>query len=115
MIRRPPRSTLFPYTTLFRSRQVITITEALKRMRAEVERCELAYSAAPMEQLAWMYQSCAVPSTMRFVDAADPGRFFPALAQEHVSGVLELISNGRVSEPRFAAARFGGRCLCAQP
>ena len=35
-------------------RQVITITEALKRMRAEVERGELAYSAAPMEQLAWM-------------------------------------------------------------
>ena len=38
-------------------RQVITITEALKRMRAEVERGELAYCAAPMEQLAWMYQS----------------------------------------------------------
>src|SRR3712207_6878889 len=29
MIRRPPRSTLFPYTTLFRS--VETITEAAKR------------------------------------------------------------------------------------
>src|SRR2546425_6641652 len=86
MIRRPPRSTLFPYTTLFRSRkgeavnaaslhtsgrQVVTITEALKRMRAEVERGELAYSAAPMEQLAWMYQSCAVPSTMRFVDRSE--------------------------------------------
>src|SRR2546426_5458076 len=27
MIRRPPRSTLFPYTTLFRSRQVHTIVE----------------------------------------------------------------------------------------
>src|SRR3990172_40044 len=26
MIRRPPRSTLFPYTTLFRSRQVAKIT-----------------------------------------------------------------------------------------
>src|SRR3712207_8683025 len=25
MIRRPPRSTLFPYTTLFRSRDVITL------------------------------------------------------------------------------------------
>src|SRR6266702_3333239 len=72
-------------------RQVVTITEALRRMRAEVERGELAYCAAPMEQLAWMYQSCAVPSTMRFVDVADPGGFFPALAQEQVSGVLELI------------------------
>src|SRR3989454_4752565 len=96
-------------------RQVVTITEALKRMRAEVERGELAYSAAPMEQLAWMYQSCAVPSTMRFVDAANPGGFFPALAQEQVSGVLELISNGRVSYLRFADGRFGGGYLCDKP
>src|SRR2546430_8745522 len=27
MIRRPPRSTLFPYTTLFRSQQQIRVTE----------------------------------------------------------------------------------------
>src|SRR6058998_485009 len=32
-------------------RQVVTITEALKLMRTEVERGELAYCAAPMEQL----------------------------------------------------------------
>src|SRR5712692_8713583 len=29
-------------------RQVVTITEALKRMRSEVERGDLSYSAAPM-------------------------------------------------------------------
>src|SRR5689334_23529323 len=28
MIRRPPRSTLFPYTTLFRSRKVVELTLA---------------------------------------------------------------------------------------
>src|SRR6266702_344422 len=49
-------------------RHVITITEALKRMRGEVERGELMYAAAPMEQLAWMYQSCAAPVQSRFVD-----------------------------------------------
>src|SRR2546430_16084899 len=27
MIRRPPRSTLFPYTTLFRSKKAVTMTE----------------------------------------------------------------------------------------
>src|SRR3712207_8897846 len=27
MIRRPPRSTLFPYTTLFRSRHVVQLTD----------------------------------------------------------------------------------------
>src|SRR5205809_6781372 len=36
-------------------RQVVTITEALKRMRSEVERGALAYCDAQMEQLAWMY------------------------------------------------------------
>src|SRR3712207_7472825 len=33
MIRRPPRSTLFPYTTLFRS----TLTESLAESNAEAE------------------------------------------------------------------------------
>src|SRR5256885_9715292 len=35
MIRRPPRSTLFPYTTLFRSAQ---IAPALKRARESVQK-----------------------------------------------------------------------------
>src|SRR2546429_9009289 len=30
MIRRPPRSTLFPYTTLFRSQQVLSRTQLLR-------------------------------------------------------------------------------------
>src|SRR2546422_4537727 len=33
MIRRPPRSTLFPYTTLFRSRLVRPITSGARRSR----------------------------------------------------------------------------------
>src|SRR2546428_8930255 len=33
MIRRPPRSTLFPYTTLFRSSEM-AVREALKRLMA---------------------------------------------------------------------------------
>src|SRR5438094_749816 len=53
-------------------RQVITITEALKRMRAEVERGELAYCAAPMAQLAWLYQSRAAPRAEG--ERRDPGR-----------------------------------------
>src|SRR5258706_3281658 len=40
MIRRPPRSTLFPYTTLFRSHQEIT-TEAAG------QRCETAGRPSP--------------------------------------------------------------------
>src|SRR5216117_2751503 len=89
-------------------RHVITITEALKRMRTEVERGDLAYCAAPMEQLAWMYQSCAVPAQPRAIDPTNPEAVFPALQREKVSGVLELISDGRVSYLRFTEGRFVG-------
>src|SRR2546422_2303249 len=37
MIRRPPRSTLFPYTTLFRSPQVILITH-IEQVREGLDR-----------------------------------------------------------------------------
>src|SRR3712207_8100836 len=33
MIRRPPRSTLFPYTTLFRSRHAFSLAKLLKEVR----------------------------------------------------------------------------------
>src|SRR2546430_4219043 len=36
MIRRPPRSTLFPYTTLFRSRRRINVVDELEVTRHEV-------------------------------------------------------------------------------
>src|SRR3712207_9525648 len=36
MIRRPPRSTLFPYTTLFRSVEVVDQVDAGRRRRGEV-------------------------------------------------------------------------------
>src|SRR5258707_3399081 len=38
MIRRPPRSTLFPYTTLFRSRLRRRASRALSDLRAEYQR-----------------------------------------------------------------------------
>ncbi|HYK82223.1 MAG TPA: hypothetical protein VEU55_03695 [Gemmatimonadales bacterium] len=96
-------------------RQVITITEALKRMRAEVERGELVYAAAPMEQLAWMYQSCAGVATPRPLDPTSPGDLFPALQQEQTTGVLELISNGRVSYLGVDAGRFTRGYFCDKP
>src|SRR5690348_4509282 len=96
-------------------RQVITITEALKRMRAEVERGELAYSAAPMEQLAWMYQSCAAAVEMRTVDAGQPGAFFAGFARDKSSAILELTSNAHVSYVRFDAGRYASGYFCDKP
>src|SRR2546426_6923574 len=46
MIRRPPRSTLFPYTTLFRSHPIVAAVRAAHRLgdcppeiEREIERC----------------------------------------------------------------------------
>src|SRR3712207_6662024 len=44
MIRRPPRSTLFPYTTLFRSEFDYSGTQACKALRAEGYRIVLVNS-----------------------------------------------------------------------
>src|SRR5213596_1313028 len=96
-------------------RQVITITEALKRMRSEVERGDLEYCAAPMEQLAWMYGACAGGYQSRAIDVNRHERFFPLLQQEKVSGVLELISNGRVSYLKFDQGRYLSGHFCDKP
>src|SRR3712207_7994404 len=48
MIRRPPRSTLFPYTTLFRSEDVVFGVEAGRGLRRlEVEGEPLLHAAHP--------------------------------------------------------------------
>src|SRR5260370_36199155 len=56
MIRRPPRSTLFPYTTLFRSRRVVVVGEgAAADRRADLVRSAGAHVqrlAAPTVQAA---------------------------------------------------------------
>src|SRR3712207_7430005 len=38
MIRRPPRSTLFPYTTLFRSHEEDTVLEAAQKVLGDLQR-----------------------------------------------------------------------------
>src|SRR5256885_9682961 len=47
MIRRPPRSTLFPYTTLFRSHQPRQPHERLRAVLAERLRAAIAREIAP--------------------------------------------------------------------
>src|SRR3712207_8530086 len=41
MIRRPPRSTLFPYTTLFRSRYLMTVIATASNPRFHVSRADI--------------------------------------------------------------------------
>lgn len=87
-------------------RTVVSMASVLRDMEKEMERGELAFCDAPMEQLVWMYHSCAGPREPKVVDAKDPGTIFPALQHEHFSGVLELISDGKVSYFRFTDGRF---------
>src|SRR2546430_8899194 len=68
MIRRPPRSTLFPYTTLFRSLTALTATFALLGLHVEVDVADLR------------------------VDGSDPGN--DALA----SATHEALANARSEE-----------------
>ncbi|MBI4502534.1 MAG: hypothetical protein HY700_15415 [Gemmatimonadetes bacterium] len=98
-----------------RARTVIPIATALKEIRDEVERGELAYCDAPMEQLAWTYSSCATPPKRHFVDAAQPASLFPALRAELFTGVLEFISNGRMSYFRFEDGKFLNGYYCGKP
>src|SRR2546422_6860484 len=46
MIRRPPRSTLFPYTTLFRSLRLVKDADELARLRTAVDISGLGHIAA---------------------------------------------------------------------
>src|SRR3712207_9221203 len=51
MIRRPPRSTLFPYTTLFRSRRRAAATAAARRSTASAG--AWGHIAVPRERPFW--------------------------------------------------------------
>src|SRR3712207_8560993 len=52
MIRRPPRSTLFPYTTLFRSDEPVEVPErVVQERRAELAGDLLGHLAHPLEVL----------------------------------------------------------------
>src|SRR2546425_9670925 len=77
MIRRPPRSTLFPYTTLFRSLDVIRATNARKKIQTESQSArELS---AKLDQLA------------RVIGIADaPATFAVARSEEHTSELQSL-------------------------
>src|SRR3712207_7230186 len=48
MIRRPPRSTLFPYTTLFRSRRLVEHEHARVRHQGAGKRDELALAGGEL-------------------------------------------------------------------
>lgn len=96
-------------------RRLIPVAEALKRMRAETERSEVSYCQAPMEQLLWMYTACVSPPKPRFIDVAQPEKFFDVFRTEVFDGVVEVIVDGGVNLLRFVGGVFTGGYLLDQP
>src|SRR5258708_510654 len=62
-----------------------------------------------------MYAACAGGYQGRFLDVNQPEKFFPVLQQEKVTGVLELISNGRVSYLKFDQGKYLSGHFCDKP
>src|SRR5256885_12954004 len=63
MIRRPPRSTLFPYTTLFRSDRYLSagceVPAAVKRLDSGQHRLQLQCAQAPIVEIRFLNQVSA--------------------------------------------------------
>ena len=96
-------------------RGVLPVTEAVRRLKADPERGECAYRAAPLAQLELMYQACAAPAEPWVVDSKHPELVFPRVAEESLTGALEIISNGRVNYLQFDAGKFTGGFFYARP
>src|SRR2546430_15607713 len=78
MIRRPPRSTLFPYTTLFRSLNALAEHGVLRYPRQELTALQLRDFSARWGELeinvANMYQEPGVPQVMILSNIVENGR-----------------------------------------
>src|SRR2546422_4360863 len=82
MIRRPPRSTLFPYTTLFRSRYCVDAGEGVRgrltrRRPPEPTRCPSAEHAEKLGH--------AERATLLDLKGGEPRRRAPHRSEEHTS------------------------------
>src|SRR3712207_8100141 len=79
MIRRPPRSTLFPYTTLFRSPK--KIVEALRRGTSKGEAARLfGVSLSPLKRYAKMLNEGRTLAPKK-----NPGKRPKVRSEEHTS------------------------------
>src|SRR2546422_3108960 len=119
MIRRPPRSTLFPYTTLFRSSAVgrFQRLQPVHGRRGGYERrAGAAYAASRPEYHVGPVEGAGVvgPRPDRFAEPV--GRDLDAVAVEHLDRALEREAPGEpgdrrpVGDPRILEVHGGGGC-----
>src|SRR3712207_7718238 len=79
MIRRPPRSTLFPYTTLFRSAVIMDVANYLM-LNKEVEHPEIRILFTPDEEIGRGVNKVDIEKL-----AADFGYTLDSRSEEHTS------------------------------
>src|SRR2546430_13411232 len=119
MIRRPPRSTLFPYTTLFRSETILLVEDdPLVRRHTETQLASLGYrviAAENADQALDRVSNGAMPDLL-FTDIVMPGSMngrklaerlrerWPMLKELYTSG----FSHGMLN------TRLGGQALAGQ-
>src|SRR3712207_9117597 len=90
MIRRPPRSTLFPYTTLFRSFDVEDLATVFMRLQDKatllVEASWAAHRARHDEFGITLYGTeCGAELIVRDMEASGTLRIFTDRSEEHTS------------------------------
>src|SRR5256712_6244299 len=96
MIRRPPRSTLFPYTTLFRSRRQVRLGRLPKPIPARQEALRHASHAAPERSEVHVAHLCVDPIPSDVAACRQSRDAKPEVAKAIVDGVHET--------PRVSAA-----------
>src|SRR2546429_9048516 len=87
MIRRPPRSTLFPYTTLFRSRQQVLLLVLLEEDEKVLERAEAREDADLLERARDAQARHAMGRDVGQVAAAEP--YAAAVGREVAGDAVE--------------------------
>src|SRR3712207_7617365 len=89
MIRRPPRSTLFPYTTLFRSGSVVfhscTVPSAPAEARVRPSGAKATASTQPPEAVSGAPSGVAAAGSLTFHSRTAPSAAEGRRSEEHTS------------------------------
>ena len=92
MIRRPPRSTLFPYTTLFRSDRILAETPALSR-RARLVTLSFDPEFDDPARMAELRKHMAPRGRWSFLTAPDAAALAPVLADFGTAITIGLVGD----------------------
>ena len=117
MIRRPPRSTLFPYTTLFRSRESTAPAQGNQSLSRELRASALCpvlearFPASPTEGLQILFQMRWEP-----LGAGEEGGLRPATSPATSrAGSGDNRAHTRMPPPQVHGRKKGGGCCFVFP